>query len=66
VTLQAKMAMVDEHWALVTSANFTEAAQARNIEAGVLLDHTGLASMMVGRFRSLRDAGKMRPMTDPQ
>lgn len=66
VTLHAKMAVVDERWALVTSANFTEAAQARNIEAGVLLDHTGLASTLVGRFRSLRDAGKMRPMTDPR
>lgn len=62
VTLHAKVAVVDERWAFVTSANFTEAAQERNIEAGVLLDHPGLAGALVGRFRALREAGKMRRM----
>lgn len=62
VTLHAKCVVVDERWAFVTSANFTEAAQARNIEAGVLLDHPGLASALAGRFRSLRDAGRMKRM----
>jgi phosphatidylserine/phosphatidylglycerophosphate/cardiolipin synthase-like enzyme len=61
-SLHAKCVVVDERWAFITSANFTEAAQARNIEAGVLLDHPGLASALAGRFRALRDAGKMRGM----
>jgi phosphatidylserine/phosphatidylglycerophosphate/cardiolipin synthase-like enzyme len=60
VTLHAKCVVVDERWAFVTSANFTEAAQERNIEAGVILDHPGLASALAGRFRALRDAGRMK------
>lgn len=59
-SLHAKCVVIDERWAFVTSANFTEAAQARNIEAGVLLDHPALASALAGRFRSLREAGRMR------
>lgn len=62
VTLHAKCVVIDERWAFVTSANFTEAAQARNIEAGVLLDHPGLAGALAGRFRALREAGKMKRM----
>jgi phosphatidylserine/phosphatidylglycerophosphate/cardiolipin synthase-like enzyme len=34
VKLHAKCVVVDERWAFITSANFTEAAQERNIEAG--------------------------------
>lgn len=61
-SLHAKCVVVDERWAFVTSANFTEAAQERNIEAGVLLDHPRLAASLVGRFRALRDAGRLRRM----
>jgi len=63
MTLHAKAVVVDDRWAFVTSANFTEAAQVRNIEAGVLLDHRGLASALAGRFRALREAGRMRRMS---
>ena len=38
MSLHAKCVVVDNRWAFVTSANFTEAAQQRNIEAGVLVD----------------------------
>lgn len=62
VTLHAKCVVVDHRWALVTSANFTEAAQERNIEAGVLLDHAGIAEALAGRFRGLREAGRLRRM----
>lgn len=62
MTFHAKCVVVDERWAFVTSANFTEAAQERNIEAGVLLDHPGLASSLAGRFRALVDAGRMKRM----
>lgn len=60
--LHAKCVVVDQRWALVTSANFTEAAQARNIEAGVLLDHPGHAQALTAQFRSLRESGKVRRM----
>ncbi|MCU0692710.1 MAG: DISARM system phospholipase D-like protein DrmC [Polyangiaceae bacterium] len=62
VTLHAKCVVVDWRWALVTSANFTEAAQERNIEAGVLLDHPGIARALAGRFTGLREAGRLRRM----
>ncbi len=61
-SLHAKCVVVDDRWAFVTSANFTEAAQERNIEAGVLLDHPRLAASLVGRFRALRDAGRLKRM----
>lgn len=62
VTLHAKCVVVDERWAFVTSANFTVAAQARNIEAGVLLEHPPLAASLAGRFRDLREREALRPM----
>jgi phosphatidylserine/phosphatidylglycerophosphate/cardiolipin synthase-like enzyme len=61
-TLHAKCVVVDDRWAFVTSANFTEAAQERNIEAGVLLDHPRIAEALSGRFRALREAGKLKRM----
>ncbi|HRI70484.1 MAG TPA: DISARM system phospholipase D-like protein DrmC [Polyangium sp.] len=61
-SLHAKCVVVDGRWALITSANFTEAAQERNIEAGVLLDHVQVAESLVGRFRALRAAGRLRGM----
>ena len=60
--LHAKCVVVDEEIAFVTSANFTEAAQERNIEAGVLLDHPRLAAALAARFDALRDAGVLRRM----
>jgi phosphatidylserine/phosphatidylglycerophosphate/cardiolipin synthase-like enzyme len=61
-SLHAKCVVVDERWAFVTSANFTDAAQERNIEAGVLLNHPGVASALAGRFRALRDAGRVKEL----
>lgn len=57
VSLHAKCVVVDARWAFVTSANFTEAAQARNVEVGVLLDHPTLAQALSGRFLALRERG---------
>jgi len=57
VVLHAKLAVVDERYALVTSANLTGAAQERNVEAGVLLDHPVLARALVARLHRLRAAG---------
>lgn len=61
-SLHAKCVVVDQRWAFVTSANFTEAAQDRNIEAGVLLDHPRLAAALAERFRGLRESGRLRRM----
>jgi len=61
-TLHAKCVVVDHRWAFVTSANFTEAAQERNIEAGVLLDHPRLAGALAGQFGALKNTGRLKQM----
>ena len=43
----AKCVDADERYLFLSSANFTEAAQNRNLEAGVLVDSTMLAGRMV-------------------
>lgn len=60
VSLHAKCVVVDGRWSFVTSANFTEAAQARNLEVGVLLDHAPLAQGLCAQLQSLRDRGRFR------
>lgn len=61
-SLHAKCVVADARWAFVTSANFTEAAQSRNFEVGVLLDHHALARSLASQFQSLRDRGEFRRM----
>lgn len=39
----AKCVVADEHWLFVSSANFTDAALSRNLEAGVLIESQKLA-----------------------
>lgn len=51
--LHAKCVVVDEERLLVTSANFTEAAHERNIEAGVLIDDPVAAKGMRSQFETL-------------
>jgi len=51
--LHAKCVVVDGGQALVTSANFTEAAQTRNVELGLLVDAPAIASRIEEHFRSL-------------
>jgi phosphatidylserine/phosphatidylglycerophosphate/cardiolipin synthase-like enzyme len=63
--LHAKCVVIDEQFAFVTSANFTEAAQERNIETGVLLEHRAIAEALVERFRRLRETGTLRQMRAP-
>lgn len=55
--LHAKCVIVDDRRAFVTSANFTEAAQERNIEAGVLVEDESLAAALRAQFESLVGAG---------
>lgn len=56
-SLHAKCIVVDEAKALVTSANFTDRGQTRNIEMGVLVDDPGLATRLVHQRRGLIESG---------
>lgn len=58
--LHAKAIVVDDRRALVTSANFTEAAHDRNIEAGVLVESAPFATSLRLQFDSLVEAGHLR------
>lgn len=52
-SLHAKCVVVDGREALISSANFTEAAQRRNIEAGVLVRDAGLVRRVEDYFTGL-------------
>jgi phosphatidylserine/phosphatidylglycerophosphate/cardiolipin synthase-like enzyme len=58
-SLHAKCLVIDRRVALVTSANFTEAAQDRNIEAGVLIRYAPLAERLANYFDALRRSGQL-------
>lgn len=58
--LHAKCVIVDDEIALITSANLTEAAQRRNIEAGVLLANPVIAIQLRAQFEGLVDAGELK------
>jgi phosphatidylserine/phosphatidylglycerophosphate/cardiolipin synthase-like enzyme len=58
--LHAKCIVVDARFAYVGSANFTEAAQERNIEAGALVEDEAFARGLVGQFEALVVAGLLR------
>jgi phosphatidylserine/phosphatidylglycerophosphate/cardiolipin synthase-like enzyme len=59
ISLHAKCVVVDDARALVTSANFTERGEKRNVEAGVLVRDVGFASGLAGQFRRLGSLGAM-------
>jgi phosphatidylserine/phosphatidylglycerophosphate/cardiolipin synthase-like enzyme len=52
-SLHAKCIVVDEERTLITSANFTERGQTRNIEAGVLIEDRGFAEELGAQWRQL-------------
>jgi phosphatidylserine/phosphatidylglycerophosphate/cardiolipin synthase-like enzyme len=52
-SLHAKCVVVDERVAFVSSANFTPAAQVKNVEAGVLVRSEQFAGQLAGHFRAL-------------
>ena len=60
-SLHAKCVIVDRRAALVTSANFTEAAHRKNIETGVLIRYEPLVLRLHGYFEGLRNAQKLTP-----
>ena len=55
-SLHAKCVIVDCEKAFVSSANFTEAAQTRNIEVGLLVKNSLIAQQLDSHFRSLAAA----------
>ncbi len=58
--MHAKCVVVDDARAFVTSANLTEAAHGRNIEAGVLLEDAVFARSLRKQFESLINRGYVR------
>jgi phosphatidylserine/phosphatidylglycerophosphate/cardiolipin synthase-like enzyme len=58
-SLHAKCVVSDRKVALITSANFTEAAQQRNIEAGLLVRHATVAERVAGYFEGLRTSRQL-------
>ena len=58
--LHAKAVGIDARVSFLTSANFTEAAHARNIEAGVVLDDAALAERLTRQFELLIERGHLR------
>lgn len=64
--LHAKCVVVDEQIAFVSSANFTEAAQERNIEVGVLVRSPVLAARITRHFDALVAAGLLADLPLPQ
>ncbi|HQP38861.1 MAG TPA: phospholipase D-like domain-containing protein [Polyangiaceae bacterium] len=61
--LHAKCVVVDDERAFVTSANLTEAAHGRNIEAGVLMEDPIFSRTLRMQFESLIDRGYVRRLT---
>ncbi len=56
-SLHAKCIVVDSSQVFVSSANFTEAAQERNIEVGLQIESELLARRIAGHFRHLLEHG---------
>jgi hypothetical protein len=61
-SLHAKCVIIDRRVAFVTSANFTEAAQARNIEVGALIRCPQFAAKLAEHFEALAESGVLRPV----
>lgn len=59
-TWHAKCVLIDEDLAFVTSANFTEWAQQRNVEAGVLIRSQHFAGQLLQQFEGLVQSKQVR------
>ncbi len=63
-SLHAKVVSIDRRKLLITSANFTEAAQQKNIELGVLCSLPYLAERVCSYFEGLRKTGQLRRLPE--
>lgn len=61
--LHAKCIVVDGRLAFVSSANFTEAAQERNIEVGLLVRSRAIAERLLAFFDGLTEGGLVRRLS---
>lgn len=61
--LHAKCVVVDREKVFVSSANFTEAAQLRNIEIGVLIESRAMANQITTFFTGLVDQRLLLPIS---
>lgn len=59
-SMHAKCIIVDSSNSLVTSANFTQAAHHRNIEAGTLIESKNIAKNLRSQFLNLVETGVMK------
>jgi phosphatidylserine/phosphatidylglycerophosphate/cardiolipin synthase-like enzyme len=59
-SLHAKCIISDRKVALVTSANFTDAAQFRNIEAGIFIKHQPMVNRLAEYFERLIEKGFLK------
>lgn len=58
--MHAKCVVVDGRRVFVSSANFTEAAQERNVEIGVLFESVAAASRIIRFLTALVDSRQFR------
>ena len=61
-SMHAKFVIADEERCFITSANFTEAAQKKNIEVGVELTHSQEPKTLSRYFKQLIVDGKLAPL----
>lgn len=61
-SMHAKFVIADEEHCFITSANFTEAAQKRNIEVGVELSNSHEPRALSRYFKQLMSEGKLQPL----
>ena len=57
VSLHAKCVVIDHEYTLITSANFTDRGQTRNIEAGVAIEDRSFAASLTRQWANLVEAG---------
>ncbi|MGH7506603.1 MAG: phospholipase D-like domain-containing protein [Longimicrobiales bacterium] len=62
-SLHAKCVVVDRSVAFISSANFTVAAQRRNIEIGTLIRSQPFADRLDSHFDALVASGLVRPLS---
>ena len=60
--LHAKCVVIDDTHVFLTSANFTQAGQQRNLEAGLRLENPALARDLTAQFDALVQTGALLPI----
>ncbi|HEY0136655.1 MAG TPA: phospholipase D-like domain-containing protein [Nannocystis sp.] len=62
-SLHAKCVVVDGEHTLIGSANFTDRAHTRNVEAGALTSHRRFAALLIDQLHGLINAGHFLPLS---